>query len=80
MQFAVAATALWESKGFDVTDWRKSVDETQALVHLEFAEILVPNLKWYISRGYVRVYNHDEETFTELLSSPVWMPPDTEGG
>ncbi|MFQ8600645.1 MAG: hypothetical protein ACLSAP_08730 [Oscillospiraceae bacterium] len=71
MRFAVAPVAFWEAHGFDTRYWRKSVDETYALVHDEFARRLVPDLQ---AHPEVQVYQCPGAALDELLESPAWSP------
>ena len=68
MEFCIATIEYWQSVGFDCTNWRKSVDETKAMVHSEYAKVLVdirdnPNVEIYLSPSM---------EFTELLNSDEW--------
>ena len=68
MEFCIATVEYWQSVGFDRTNWRKSVDGTKAMVHSEYAKVLVdvennPNVEVYLSPS---------REFTELLSSDEW--------
>ena len=47
MKFAIAKTDYWKLKGFDVTEWRKSKDGELALVHDDFARMLLPDIDKY---------------------------------
>jgi hypothetical protein len=69
MEFAVATVEFWQAHGFDVDSWRKSVDGTKALVHLEYARVLIPNIK---DNPDVQVYAAPSAKFDELLSSLEW--------
>ena len=69
MEFCIATIEYWESVGFDCTNWRKSVDETKAMVHSEYARVLVdirdnPNIELYL---------FPSREFTELLNSEEWV-------
>jgi len=73
MEFAVATVSFWESVGFDCSNWRKSNDSTQAMVHLQYAMDLVPNVA---SNSNVAVYNSPSDALTTLLSSAEWTVAD----
>ena len=69
MEFCIATIEYWQSIGFDCTNWRKSVDETKAIVHSEYAKVLVdirdnPNVEIYLypSREFIELLNSDEWT------------------
>ena len=72
MRFAVAAVEFWTRHGFNTMDWRKSVDGAQALVHDEFARLLVPDLD---SRAEVQLYDCPSGEFAALMDSPAWSVP-----
>ena len=73
MKFAIASIEFWQNAGFSVDSWRKSVDGTQALVHLEYAKILIPDAE---ANPNVTVYNSPSAEFSELLASEVWAEPE----
>ena len=74
MKFAIALISFWQNAGFNVDNWRKSVDETQALVHLEYAKILIPDAE---ANPNVTVYNSPSAEFSELLASEEWTEPES---
>ena len=74
MEFCIATIEYWESVGFDCTNWRKSVDGSKAMVHSEYAKVLVdvennPNVEIYLSPS---------REFTELLNSDEWTEGEEE--
>ena len=71
MEFAIATCELWSEYGYNIKRWRKSVDGTKALVHLEYAEILVPDIA---SDPEIVVYSYFDPEFEVLLNSPEWNP------
>ena len=74
MKFAIASIEFWQSVGFNVDNWRKSVDKTKALVHLEYAKVLVPDAE---TNPEVTIYTAPSEEFTELLTSEEWTEPES---
>ncbi len=70
MEFCIATVEFWEGAGFDCSDWRKSVDGTKAMVHAEYAGILVRNLK---ANPNVTVYKAPSAEFNALLNSTEWL-------
>ena len=64
MKFAIAKTDYWKLKGFDVTEWRKSKDGKLALVHDNFARMLLPDLG---NDNNVKIYPFDSEKLKEVL-------------
>ena len=71
MEFAIATVEFWESVGFNTDNWRKSTDEKYALVHLEYAKVLVD-----IGNDNIQVYRINDPAFKELLSSELWSTID----
>lgn len=69
MKFAIALISFWQNAGFNVDSWRKSVDETKALVHLEYAKVLVPDAE---TNPEVTIYTAPSEEFSDLLNSEEW--------
>ena len=45
MNFVVSTVEFFESLGFNTKYWRKSLDESKTICHLEYAEILVHDLE-----------------------------------
>lgn len=70
MEFCIATVAFWESRGFDCTNWRKSVDGTKAMVHIGHARILVPDVRENLQ---VQIYVSPSPEFAELLGSSEWQ-------
>ena len=71
MKFAIGKVSYYESLGFNTENWRKSIDGTQAIVHAEFAEVLCEDDK-------IDIYDFQDETFKELMSSPEWTEQEEE--
>ena len=71
MKFAIALISFWQNAGFNVDNWRKSVDKTKALVHLEYAKVLVPDAE---TNPEVTIYTAPSEEFSDLLNSEEWAP------
>lgn len=69
MEFCIASVAFWQSHGFDTSSWRKSIDGTLALVHKEYALVLVPDVD---EREEVQVYRAPSAEFDAVLASDVW--------
>lgn len=69
MKFAIALISFWQNAGFNVDGWRKSVDKTKALVHLEYAKVLVPDAE---TNPEVTIYTAPSEEFSDLLNSEEW--------
>lgn len=74
MEFCIATIEYWQSVGFDCTNWRKSVDETKAMVHSEYAKVLV-NIR---DNPNVEIYLSPSRELTELLSSAEWTEGEEE--
>lgn len=69
MKFCIATVLYWQQHGFNTTDWRKSVDNTQALIHLEYAKLLVPNIE---ADSSVTIYDYPSTELDNLLNSSAW--------
>ena len=69
MKFAIATVEFWESVGFNVAEWRKNKDGTLAMVHIEFARVLVPDIE---DNQYVTVYYAPSAELDILLESEDW--------
>lgn len=70
MQFCLATVEYFESHGFDTSGWRKSLDGTKALVHLEYAQTLIPNILSDIMN--VIIYQCPSTDLDNLLNSSQW--------
>lgn len=68
MRFCIASVEYFNSIGFDTTDWRKSVDNTKAIVHENFVKVLIPegdvNLTYYF---------YPSVELDTILNSPEWV-------
>lgn len=69
MDFCIATVAFWQSHGFDTSNWRKSIDGTLALVHKEYAAVLVPDIA---ENEAVQVYRSPSAELDGVLASDVW--------
>lgn len=76
MRIAVASVPFWESLGFSTTEWRKSLDGSHALCHLEYAQTLATHLE---ANPAVTVYDRTDPNFQALLNSPEWEANGTNG-
>ena len=77
MEFCIASVAFWQSCGFDVSNWRKSVDGTLALVHRAYAEVLVPDIG---ELDEVQVYRSPSAELDGVLGSEEWSKNEAEVG
>jgi hypothetical protein len=68
MIFCIASIEYWSSIGFDTTHWRKSNDESKALVHEQFAEVLVNTS----DNANIQRYLCPSEEFSALMNSEEW--------
>ena len=75
MKFCIANTSYWESIGYNPIHWRKSIDGTKALCHLEYGEILAKNLD---DNPNVEIFDTQDERFQGLLNSSEWSQDGTE--
>lgn len=69
MRFAIAIIENFEKYGFDTTEFRKSVDGTQAIAHLGYIETLVADVE---NNEDFTIYIAPSTELTELLASSVW--------
>ena len=69
MKFCIANTSYWESIGYNPTHWRKSIDGTKAICHLEYGEILAKKLD---DNPNVQIYDNTDVTFQKILASEEW--------
>ena len=69
MKFCIANTSYWESIGYNPIHWRKSIDGTKALCHLEYGEILAKNLD---DNPNVQIYDNTDKQFQAILNSAEW--------
>lgn len=70
MKFCIANTSYWESMGFYVENWRKSIDGKLALCHFQFAEVL--SEKNIEDDDNITIFDIQDEEFKNLLNSPEW--------
>ena len=76
MKFCIATISYWESKGYNPVNWRKSLDNTKALCHLEYAEILAKGLE---GNENVQIYDVIDEQFQSILASAEWSQDGIDG-
>ncbi len=70
MKFSIATIEFWQSVGFDTTHWRKSVDETKALVHDKFARALVD-----LDNENIITLDVDSEEFKQIINEEFTEQP-----
>jgi hypothetical protein len=68
MEFAIATLQFWNSVGFDTSYCRKSVDGTLAIIHLQYALILVPDAR---TNSNITIYE-TPGSLDEIINSSVW--------
>lgn len=68
-KYCIANTAYWEAKGYNPINWRKSVDQTKAICHLEYAEVLAKDLE---NNDNVKIYDLIDPAFRAILDSAEW--------
>lgn len=69
MKFCIATIQYWQSHGFNTDEWRKSTDGTKALVHIDYAKTLIPDVE---SQADVAIYVHPSSELDEILNSEEW--------
>ena len=67
MNFVVSTVEFFESLGFNTKYWRKSLDESKTICHLEYAEILVHDLE---NNENVSILTTEEAR--ELMATSEW--------
>ena len=67
MNFVVSTVEFFESLGFNTRYWRKSLDESKTICHLEYAEILVHDLE---NNENVTILTTEEAR--ELMATSEW--------
>ena len=70
MKFSIATIEFWQSVGFDVSNWRKSVDGIKALVHDKFASALVD-----LNNENVITLDVDSEEFKQIINEEFTEQP-----
>lgn len=65
MTFAIASTEYYQSLGFNTDHWRKSVDDTLAVVHYDTVEHVADIDK-------LTLYRHDDKAFKDVMQSSEW--------
>ena len=73
MKFVYGPKELFDSVGFDTTHWRTSESGTHVLVHLQFAETLIPDLD---NRKIFRVYDYQSDEFEDLIQEEFTPKPE----
>ena len=74
MKFCIANTSYWESMGFYVENWKKSIDGKFALCHLQFAKVL--SGKDIEDDNNITIFDIQDQEFKNLLNSPEWTEPE----
>jgi hypothetical protein len=69
MKFCIALVSFWQEHGFDCADWRKSADGTKAIVHIEYAKVLIPDVE---TNSNVTVYTAPSIELDAILNSSEW--------
>lgn len=69
MEFCIGGTLLFQQHGFNTDTWRKSIDGTKVIVHLEYAKLLMPNIK---NDSNVTIYFSPSEELDNILNSSEW--------
>ena len=75
MKFCIALISYWTEKGYNTQYWRKSIDGTKAMCHLEYGEILAKGLE---DNPNVQVFDVIDEDFQALLNSSEWREDGTD--
>jgi len=66
MRFCIAPLSYFNSLGFDTTHWRKSLDESLAICHVEFALTLA-------DESMLDIYAHDDPEFLDIINGKDWV-------
>ena len=69
MEFVIGLTKNFEKYGFDTTNFRKNVDGSQVILHLGYAEKLIPDVK---NNKDFKIYGSPTVKLTKLLLSSEW--------
>lgn len=67
MKFAIANVEFFDKLGYNTEFWRKSIDGTLTICHLEYAEILSNNLH---ENEEVQIVEASEAS--DIMSTDVW--------
>ena len=67
MKFVIANVEFFERLGYSTKYWRKSLDESKTICHLEYAEILVYDLE---NNDDVTILTTEEAR--ELMATSEW--------
>ncbi|QPI17131.1 hypothetical protein [Staphylococcus phage vB_StaM_SA1] len=73
MKFAIANVEFFDKLGYNTEHWRKSVDGTLTICHLEYAEILSNNLH---ENEEVQIVEAPEAL--DIMSTDVWSSTEEE--
>lgn len=68
-KYIIATTEYFQSVGQSTTEWRKSLDLTKAICHIEIAEITMNNLE---DNENITILTQDQAI--ELMATPEWQP------
>lgn len=72
MEFVVATVQFWLDHFVPTSHLAKSYDGRLALMHIEFAEILVPGVR---EMTEVRIFTYNTEELNTFLASEEWVDP-----
>ena len=67
MKFVIAEISFFERLGYNTKYWRKSVDVSKTICHLEYAEILTHDLE---SNDKVQIVDAPEAS--EIMDTDEW--------
>ena len=67
MKFVIAEISFFERLGYNTKYWRKSVDVSKTICHLEYAEILAHDLE---SNDKVQIVDAPEAS--EIMATDEW--------
>ena len=62
MKFSIATIEFWQSVGFDVSNWRKSIDGTKALCHTKYGIALAGQYP-----DDIKTFDRDSEEFKLIM-------------
>lgn len=69
MKFVIAEVAFFERLGYNTKYWRKSIDRTKTICHLEYAEILANDLH---NNPDVQIVDVTEAQ--DIMATEEWAP------
>lgn len=70
MEFVVATVDFWLDHFVPTSHLAKSWDGNLALMHIEFAEIMIPSVREMVDE--VRIFQYNTEELNSFLSSEEW--------